>query len=100
MFIMAKNEKKEADYNKEPKVNVKEQVSYTTEMYDVFTLVKSEKEKKVMIAIGNNIVTRNYFKNTREAKDYINSKPWDLILNTCAVMQDMLKKNEEMKNSK
>lgn len=100
MFNMPKNEVKEADYKKEPKVNVKEQVTYTTEMYDVFTLVKSDQEEKVMIAIGNNIVTRNTFKNTRTAKDYINSKPWDLILNTCAIMQDMLKKNEEMKNSK
>lgn len=87
---------KPEDFKKEMKIeNVQEQ-TVKTEQYDIFTLVK--KDRKVFVAVGNNIVTHSTFDRVEQAKKYIDSKPWELILNTCAVMQSMLKQMEEQTN--
>lgn len=88
-----KKKTKPEDFTNEAKIrNVKEEI-VKTEQYDLFTLVN--KGKKWFVAIGNNVVTHSTFDRAEQAKKYIDTKPWELILNTCAVMQSMLKQMEE-----
>lgn len=88
---MAKKAKKE-EFTEVKKTNVIEATS--TELYDeVFTIVNHNGE--FLIAIGNSIVTRKKFNSLEEAKNYVNSKPWDIILNATAIMFNNLKNMQQ-----
>lgn len=79
---MTKKENKE--FTNEPKVKITEEVQ--TEKYLVFDLVTRNGE--VYICITNYILSQSKFKNVEEAKAYIDSKPWELIINaSCCLME-------------
>lgn len=85
---MATKKKKE-NFNQEPEVKVVE--STKTHQYDIFTVV--EHNGNFLIALGNQIVSKQKCSSLDEAQNFINSKPWELILNATAVM--MAKINEQ-----
>lgn len=51
-----------------------------------FTIIFDEETGKWLIALGNQIVCEKNFDDQNLAINYINSKPWDLILTACAAM--------------
>lgn len=73
-------EKKE--YSNTPKVT--EIVTNQVEQEEMFLIIN--RDGKYMIALTNQIVSKKQFETLEEAREYINSKPWELILNTAAVM--------------
>lgn len=77
--------KKKEIYGVKPKVEVKE-VSKTHNYQTIFTIV--ERNKNFNIAVGNKIVSKLTFVTLKEAKDYIDSKPYELIVNaTCCIYE-------------
>lgn len=69
-------------YGNTPKVTKKTEIK--VEQYDYcFNLL--EDEKGVRIAVGNTVVTAQIFENMETAKNYIDSKPWALIMATAHV---------------
>ena len=66
------------------------------EREDIFLIVRND--KKYLIAITNQIVSRNVFDTVEEARAYIQSKPWELILNATAVMMKHLKELKQVNN--
>lgn len=69
-------------YGNTPKVT--KQTEIKVEQYDYcFNLL--EDEKGVRIAVGNTVVTAQIFENMEAAKNYIDSKPWSLIMATAHV---------------
>lgn len=78
---MATKKKKE-DFNQEPEVKVVE--STKTHQHDIFTIVDHNGE--FLIALGNQIVSKQKCESLEKAQSFINSKPWELILNATAVM--------------
>lgn len=87
--------KKKEKFVKVPKTEVKESVK--THVHDIFIIV--EKNEQCFVALGDKIVSKNVFATVEEAKEYVDSKPWELIVNaTCAVYEIVLK--ETAKNNK
>lgn len=74
-----------------PKVTTTEKVS--TSGYDMFTLVT--KNNTVLIAVADKIVSRQTFKTEKAAQEYIDSKPWELLVNVACVCYDLMNKQEE-----
>lgn len=71
----------------EPKTEIIE--SNQLEMYeDIFTVINHN--GIFMIAVGNQVVSKERFATREEALHYIDCKPWSLILNTVAVMIEKL----------
>lgn len=66
------------------------------EREDIFLIVRND--KKFLIAITNQIVSRNVFDTVEEARAYIQSKPWELILNATAVMMKRLEELKQVNN--
>ena len=65
------------------------------EQHECFTIVLHE--GKYIITIGNNVVSREKFNTITKAKQYINSKPYDLLINTaCLIAHQTI--NEQIKN--
>lgn len=58
----------------------------------VFALVKDEKEK-IHICLGGYAVSQKTFKTFEKANAYIAKKPYELLINVCAVI--LTKKQEE-----
>lgn len=71
-----------------PKVEVKE----TTKIHQylqVFTII--ERNKNFNIAVSNKIVSKKTFVSLDDAIEYINSKPWELIINATCCIYDLSK---------
>lgn len=51
-----------------------------------FTIMKETKTKSCQITIGNNLMVKKTFTTMTAAKKYIEGKPWELIMNTMALM--------------
>lgn len=83
---------KEKVFGVKPKVEVKE--TSQVELYGMFTLVT--RSKKTQIAVTNKIVSREEFESVEAAKAYVDSKPWELIVNATLVVMDLT--NEERQN--
>ena len=48
------------------------------------------------IVAGNTIISKNDFATLEEAKEYVDSKPYELIINiSCYCMEQTLKENEK-----
>lgn len=62
----------------------------------IFMLVK-DKEGKVNIVAGNYRVSRKTFDTYKQADEYIGTKPYELIFNTCLVLtkENNHEQNEE-----
>lgn len=71
-----------------PKVEVKE-TSKVHEFEKIFTIV--ERNGNFNIAVGNKIVSKLTFVSLEETQDYINSKPWELIVNAVCCIYDLAK---------
>lgn len=57
------------------------------QQHDVFTLAK--KDDKIIIVLGNAIISEKQFTTFKEAKSYIDSKPYELIINsTCYAVEN------------
>lgn len=67
------------------------------EQEDIFLIVRND--KKYLIAITNQIVSRKQFETVEEAREYIQSKPWELILNATAVMMKHLEELKQVNNN-
>lgn len=78
---------KEKVYGIKPKVTKKDKTE--VEQYEYcFNLVT--RDGKTQIAVGNRIVSGKVFESTKEAKEYIDSKPWGLIVATCGAAYDIM----------
>lgn len=86
---MAQKKKGEEHTNK-PTVNVVE--STKTEQKEIFVIVNHNGE--FMIALGNNVVSKEKFDSREKAIAYIDSKPWELILNSTAVMMAIINEQQ------
>ena len=65
-----------------------------------FSIIENTENQKCMIAVGNAIIVDKEFENENEAAKYIKDKPWDLILNTCAMFtQYCIKQKSITKNT-
>lgn len=88
---MTKKTKKE--YSNIPKIE--EFKTNQVEQEDLFLIVN--KDGKYLIALTNKIVSKQQFNTLEEARNYVQSKPWELILNATAVMMNYLQKPEDIK---
>ena len=77
------------------KPTVKDEKVTRVEQYQIFNLVVSD---KVKIAIGNYLIHQNEFETVEDAKNYIDSKPWELIVNTTCCIYDISKNVEQSNN--
>lgn len=69
-------------YGNKPKVT--KETDIKVEQYDYcFNLLQDE--KGVRIAVGNQVVTAQVFEKMEDAKAYIDSKPWSLMMATAHV---------------
>lgn len=71
-----------------PKITAKE----TTKVHQylqVFTIV--ERNGNFNIAVGNKIITKKTFISIEDAENYIDSKPWELIVNATCCIYDLSK---------
>lgn len=82
------------------KTTIKNDKSIKLVKHDIFTLVKGE-DKKVQIVIGDALITERKFSSFKYAKEFIDSKPYELIMNiACLSVELMLKfQNDEKKDN-
>lgn len=76
----------------EPKQNPKiiNEQSQKVTQHDIFSVV--ERDDVTFIALGNTIISEKKFANTKEAINYINQKPYELIINaSCFAIEQHLK---------
>lgn len=64
----------------------------------IFTLVQ-DTNKKWHIAVGQNIMCQKTFNSVKEADAYINSKPYELLINLFCLIRELQRKNEIKENS-
>lgn len=67
-----------------------EKTSFETAQHDVFTLIKVN--DKVKIALGNTQITPEEFETIEDAKKFIDSKPYQLIINASCFVYEMTQK--------
>lgn len=79
---------KEEEYTHKPRVEVTDKVM--TSGHDMFTLVT--KQGRVMIAVADKIVSKLQFETEEAAINYIDSKPWELLVNVACVCYDLMNK--------
>lgn len=53
-------------------------------------------EKEYVVTIGNRLATDKKFSNVKAAQNYVNSKPWELIIVLISIFIEC--KKEELKN--
>lgn len=66
------------------------------EMYEAFGIVNNG--ANFVIVMGNQVIDKNTFGTAEEAKAYIDSKPWELIINATCYVYDMSKSVKNNKN--
>lgn len=88
---MAKSKK---EYTNTPKMG--EVKKTELDENNVFLIVNVEDTYR--IALGEHWVTKQVFKTPEEAQKYINSKPWELLMNMAAVMAKFV--NQELNTKK
>ena len=61
-----------------------------------YPFIAVENNEVFKIAVGDTIISKNEFASLDEAKEYVNSKPYELIVNlSCYCMEQNLKQNEK-----
>lgn len=80
---------------KEKKVTVKDVKTEQPQVtgHNIFMIVKEGSNYK--IACGSNYMSRMTFATLEEAKSYIDSKPWELIINTTCYIYGLTSKNSK-----
>lgn len=87
---MAKKEKNGTKYQ-EVEIKVTDQMK--THEKDIFLIL--EHNGVYLIALTNKIVSKSLFNTIEEAEAYIDSKPWELILNATAVMMNIINQDKQ-----
>lgn len=64
---------------------------------EIFRLVKDK--DGVKITLGNYLITRKVFKSFQQAEDYLNQKPYEILINVACLMAEKTC-NELLKNEK
>lgn len=82
--------KKAEKFGLTPKIDVTEQ-NKVEQCEPFFTLIS--RNGVTQIAVGNYIVSKLQFASTDEAKEYIQSKPWELLVNATCAIYDISKSN-------
>lgn len=77
---------------KQPGVQQQVDVKFKQSKEKIFALVKDEKNK-IHICMGGFLVSQESFDTFNQAETYIDTKPWEIIINCAATI---LTKNEEM----
>lgn len=77
--------KKEKEFTNIPIVKVNDQV--TSEQHEVFRLVTQD--GKTYVTIDKYMMTKQPFDSVEAAKQYIDSKPWQLIINAACCIQEL-----------
>lgn len=74
----------------------------THKAIEPFIIVENEEEKFFTIAVGNYAVTTKRFNTLKAARQYIGTKPYDLIFNATLVFYKTLQnlKEDEEKSNK
>ena len=54
-----------------------------------FRIVLSDECYKIVL--GNQIMTSRTFETTKDAEDYLNTKPWEIIMTMCAITCGLIK---------
>lgn len=86
------SEEKQSNNNYSEEVNEVEERKYTYIDGTPFTIVEGVKGRKVIIVMGNREMAPKEFETPKEAKEYINKKPWELITAMCcAICEDIPK---------
>ena len=64
-----------------------------------FTVIERKEDKNTLcvIALGNDRVSEKFFTSVEEAIQYVDTKPWELILNTTVVLMEKLNNVEQLK---
>lgn len=75
------------------KTKVLNQESTEVKQHDIFAVVKHNNEIK--ICAGGHIISEKIFKTFTDAIKYIDSKPYELIVNVCALAVELKKKGEQ-----
>lgn len=80
----------------EEQINKESNLIKTVEVEDtVFTIVEVDGNHRV--AIGRNIVSTRMFETVIGARDWIDSKPWELLINTVVILYNTLNNKENEK---
>lgn len=86
---MAKQTKQEVkDLNEMPEVR-------QSKADEMFRLVKDK--EGVKITIGNYVISKKVFKTWQQAEDYLNTKPYEIILNAACLFAENFVKTYEKK---
>lgn len=72
---------------------IKSQSNITTTKRGIFTI--AQKDGKYYILVQNYIVSEKTFDTFKQAERYMNSKPWELIINVTSLTQKLIKENEK-----
>lgn len=79
-------EEKKTEFTKEPKKSIIESTEVSQK--EMFTIINHNGE--FMIALGNQLVSKNVFDCREKTEHYIDQKPWELIFNSMAVLVEKL----------
>lgn len=74
-------------------VTIKDQKKINTYKRGIFTI--AENENKFYVLVQNYVVSEKTFDKLKDAERYINSKPWELIINVTSLTQKLIKQNEK-----
>ena len=86
--------KNEEKYSQKAKVkNVQENKPLQIVQHELFNIIKGP--QGYFLAVQNKIVSSKTFKSVEEAKKYINSKPWELLVNVSCICFDIMNENKE-----
>lgn len=77
-------------------VTVKNQTKINTYKRGIFTI--AEKDGKFHILVQNYIVSEKTFDKLEKAEKYINSKPWELIINVTSLTLKLVQQHEKSKS--
>lgn len=83
--------KKETEYSSTPIVRATEEV--VSEKYEVFMIITQN--GKSFIAIDRYIMSQKSFDSVEDAKVYIDSKPYELIINAACCLMEMSNHNKQ-----
>lgn len=75
-------------------INTEKTDQTKVERYNVFTIA-GNKNRGYIIALGQYQVAENVFKSVKAAKEYIDSKPYDIIINAINAVQLINKQLEK-----
>lgn len=65
---------------------------------DLFKIRQTNEEKNdFIVTVGNHLATEKHFTSEKEAEDYIESKPWDVIVALVAEMIVIHEQKDELK---